>query len=122
MVSGISISMILEKAAMLDVIPTGTVVRVIGLVSRPALNGALGRILGLHEPSGRYMVSVAAATIRLMPSNVLCAPMDHSSGKGPGWTAAFKHVLWLQRPYASVALRSICSGFHLDRHRCRCCR
>ena len=55
------------------VLAPGTVVKVLGLADRPSLNGDYGRVIGWHEPSGRYMVSVAAALIRLKPSNVVCA-------------------------------------------------
>ena len=48
----------------------GTMIEVHGIVARPALNGQVGRLLGFHEPSGRYMVELDAAMIRLKPSNV----------------------------------------------------
>ena len=53
-----------------EAIAAGTIVAVHDLVSRPQLNGLLGRVLGLDPPTGRYMVAVDGDQIRLKPSNV----------------------------------------------------
>ena len=72
----------------LELLPVGTSVLLLGLVSKPELNGQTGTICGLPiAATSRYPVNVADEKLLLKPANLerLSAAGDDEITTLPGW-------------------------------------
>jgi MYND finger len=123
----------LATASSSESFSVGTSVTLLGLVSRPELNGQHGEVVAAVDgQSGRLRVSVNNAVLALKPANVRLAKMKLCSGCGEARYADVaaqrsawpNHKKWCQKglrervtAMTPEAIVRCCAGAHMPRRR-----